>query len=116
MPRWYRDVTAALLPERLRTSFELPFDGREQRRAARALGAVRRLHPALPARLRYVAPYHEALTRLSGRNRPDLATRTLNRLWIGRPSMGLIQQVAFPEQVAPSLRAECAAPTRLLLA
>ena len=88
VPRWYRDVTAALLPERLRTSFELPFDGREQRRAARALGAVRRLHPALPARLRYVAPYHEALTRLSGRNRPDLATRTLNRLWIGRPSMG----------------------------
>jgi hypothetical protein len=28
------------------------------------------------------------LTRLSGRNRPDLATRTLNLLWIGRPSMG----------------------------
>jgi uncharacterized protein (DUF2236 family) len=90
VPRWYRDVTAALLPERLRTSFELPFDGGEQRRAARALGAVRRLHPALPARLRYVAPYYEALTRLSSRNRPDLATRALNRLWIGRPLMGTV--------------------------
>ena len=81
-------LSPLLQPGQVVPSFELPFDGREQRRAARALGAVRRLHPALPARLRYVAPYHEALTRLSGRNRPDLATRTLNRLWIGCPTMG----------------------------
>ena len=38
-------------------------------------------------RLRYVAPYHEALGRLGGRSRPDLMTRCLNCLWIGRECM-----------------------------
>ena len=87
VPLWYRDVTAALLPDRLRVDFGLPFGDTEQRRAARALAAVRRIHPALPKRLKYVAPYQEALARLSGRSRPDLLTRALNRLWIGRSSM-----------------------------
>lgn len=87
VPAWYRDVTAALLPERLRAAFELPFGDQERRRAARALRMVRHIYPVLPGRLRHVAPYREALTRLSGRSRPDLLTRVLNRLWIGRPSM-----------------------------
>jgi uncharacterized protein (DUF2236 family) len=87
VPGWYRDLTAALLPERLRSSFELPFGDEERRRAARAVNLIRRLYPALPARLRYVAPYQEALSRLSGRQQPDLLTRTLNRLWIGRSSI-----------------------------
>jgi uncharacterized protein (DUF2236 family) len=87
VPGWYRDLTAALLPERLRSSFELPFGDQERRRAARAVNLIRHLYPALPARLQYVAPYQEALSRLSGRQQPDLVTRTLNRLWIGRSSM-----------------------------
>jgi len=87
VPRWYRDLTAALLPEPLRAPFGLPLGDSERRGAARALGTIRRLHPLLPARLRYVPPYHEAMGRLCGRRRPELATRTLNRLWIGRPSM-----------------------------
>ena len=87
VPRAYRDVTAALLPERLRAGFELPFGETEQRRAARALALVRRLYPVLPARLRHVAPYQEARARLAGRSRPDLPTRLLNRLWIGRDTM-----------------------------
>jgi hypothetical protein len=37
--------------------------------------------------LRYVAPYHEALARLAGRNRPAPLTRVLNHFWIGRNSM-----------------------------
>ena len=37
VPRWYRDVTAALLPERLRGAFGLPFSADERRRAMRAL-------------------------------------------------------------------------------
>lgn len=88
VPCWYRDITAALLPERLRAAFKLPFDESSRRRATRALGAVRRIYPMLPARLRHVAPYQEALARLSGRGQPDLVTRSLNRLWIGRTSMG----------------------------
>ncbi len=85
-PRWYRTVTAALLPERLRAPFDLPFGDRERRTADRALGTIRRLYPLLPPRLRYVAPYHEAAARLAGKH-PDALTRLLNRVWIGRPIM-----------------------------
>jgi hypothetical protein len=34
-----------------------------------------------------VGPYQEALSRLQGDQRPDLAVRWLNRLWIGRQMM-----------------------------
>jgi hypothetical protein len=34
-----------------------------------------------------VGPYQEAMARLQGDERPDLAVRSLNRLWIGRPMM-----------------------------
>jgi uncharacterized protein (DUF2236 family) len=88
VPRWYKDVTAGLLPERLRDAFALPFAADERRRAMRALRAIRRVYPVLPRRLRRVAPYQEALARIAGRSRPDLVTRSLNRLWIGRASMG----------------------------
>lgn len=86
-PRWYRALTARLLPPRLRGEFGLSFGAAEQRSAERALGAIRRIHPWLPARLRYVAPYHEALARLDGGERPDRLTRVLNRFWIGQTSM-----------------------------
>lgn len=86
-PRWYLALTSAMLPEPLRAPFGLPFGERERRRAARAVQAIRRLHPALPPPVRYAAPYHEALARLSGRRRPDLMTRWLNQLWIGRGAM-----------------------------
>jgi uncharacterized protein (DUF2236 family) len=87
IPRWYRNVTAHLMPERLRKSFGLPFGEEERRSALRALRLIRRVYPVLPTRLRYVAPYHEALGRLCGRSRPDLMTRSLNRLWMGRECM-----------------------------
>ena len=75
------------MPERLRASFGLPLGDEERRSALRALGLIRRVYPVLPSRLRYVAPYHEALGRLCGRSRPDLMTRSLNRLWMGRECM-----------------------------
>jgi uncharacterized protein (DUF2236 family) len=87
IPRWYRNVTAHLMPERLRASFGLAFGEEERRSALRALRLIRRVYPVLPTPLRYVAPYHEALGRLCGRSRPNLMTRSLNRLWIGRRSM-----------------------------
>jgi hypothetical protein len=52
-----------------------------------ALAWIRRIYPRLPMRLRAVGPYQEALARLQGGKRPDLAVRWLNRLWIGRPMM-----------------------------
>jgi hypothetical protein len=55
VPGWYRDLTAALLPERLRSSFELPFGDQERRRGWRCRHAfdtsrlIRRLWLGSPA-------------------------------------------------------------------
>jgi uncharacterized protein (DUF2236 family) len=86
-PRWYRALTARMLPERLREGFGLALDERDIRAADNALNWVRRVYPRLPARLRYVGPYQEAQARLQGKPQPDWMTRCLNRAWIGRPLM-----------------------------
>jgi uncharacterized protein (DUF2236 family) len=86
-PRWYRAITARMLPERLRTGFGLTLDERDERAADRALRWIRRIYPRMPARLRYVGPYQEARARLQGRPQLDWATRCLNRAWIGRPQV-----------------------------
>lgn len=86
-PRWYRALTARMLPERLRAGFGFELDAREIRSADNALTWIRRVYPKLPDRLRYVGPYHEAQARLRGEPRPDWMTRCLNRAWIGRPQM-----------------------------
>ena len=88
-PRWYRALTARLLPPRLRQEFALPFGPSEHHSAERALTMLRCLYPWMPARLRYVGPYHEALARLAGREQPGAVTRVLNRFWIGQNSMAV---------------------------
>ena len=87
-PSWYRALTAKTLPPRIRVGFGLSYGDAERRAAERAIAWIRHGYPLLPARLRYVGPYHEARARLSGRPRPDLATQLQNRLWIGRRSLG----------------------------
>ncbi len=87
MPQWFRAVTAGFLPEPIRTRYELPFGAEEQKAAARALHWAQRVYPRLPNRLRYVAPYQEAMGRLEGRTSPDLITRGLNRVWVGQPTL-----------------------------
>lgn len=86
-PRWYRALTARLLPERLRAGFGFELDERDARAADNALTWIRRVYPKLPDRLRYVGPYQEAQARLRGEPQPDWMTRCLNRVWIGRPQM-----------------------------
>ncbi|SFI02574.1 oxygenase MpaB family protein [Bradyrhizobium sp. Gha] len=86
-PRWYRALTASLLPERLRAGFGFELDACDKRAADNALRWIKRVYPKLPDRLRYVGPYQEALARLRGEPRPDWMTRCLNRAWIGRPQM-----------------------------
>jgi hypothetical protein len=71
----------------LREEFGFEFGEREARSMKRALKWIRRVYPRLPMRLRAVGPYQEALARLQGNKQPDLAVRSLNRLWIGRPMM-----------------------------
>ncbi len=87
-PAWYQAVTAQVMPPRLRAAFGLPLGEAEQRSSARALAWLRKTYPLLPARLRYVGPYQEARARMQGRDRLPLATKWLNRLWIGQSSMG----------------------------
>jgi uncharacterized protein (DUF2236 family) len=86
-PRWYRAITAQMLPPHLREAFELRDSDVEPRLAAHAITWARRLYPALPERIRHVGPYQEAAARLAGRAQPDLVTQLVNRLWIGRGSM-----------------------------
>ncbi|MBH5400226.1 DUF2236 domain-containing protein [Bradyrhizobium sp. CNPSo 4010] len=86
-PRWYRALTASMLPERLRAGFGFELDARGIRSADNALRWIRRVYPKLPDRLRYVGPYQEAQARLRGEARPDWMIRCLNRAWIGRPQM-----------------------------
>lgn len=85
IPRWYRGLTAEMLPQRLCREFGL--GGRDEERAARrALAVIRVCYPHLPSRLRWVGPYQEACARLAGR-RPGNVTRLMNRFWIGHDSM-----------------------------
>jgi len=86
-PRWYRALTASLLPGRLRAGFGFELDARDRTATDNALRWIRRVYPKLPDRLRYVGPYQEAQARLRGEVRPDWMTRCLNRAWIGRPQM-----------------------------
>lgn len=86
-PRWYRALSASLLPERLRVGFGFELDERDARSADNALRWIRRVYPKLPDRLRYVGPYQEAQARLRGEPQPDWMTRCLNRAWIGRSQM-----------------------------
>jgi uncharacterized protein (DUF2236 family) len=86
-PRWYRALTARMLPERLRAGFALALDANDERAVDNALRWIRRVYPRLPDRLRYVGPYQEAQARLRGEPQPDWMTRCLNRAWIGRPQM-----------------------------
>lgn len=86
-PRWYRALTARMLPERLRAGFGFELDERDSRSADNGLTWIRRVYPILPERLRYVGPYQETQARLRGEPQPDWMTRCLNRAWIGRPQM-----------------------------
>src|SRR5260370_21100217 len=87
MPLWYRAVTAGLLPPRLRQDFGLAYGTAEHRSAKQATAVLRCVYPWIPSSLRYVAPYHEARSRLAGRERPRALTQALNRFWIGQTSM-----------------------------
>jgi uncharacterized protein (DUF2236 family) len=84
VPGWYLAITARLLPPRLREAFALPYGNEERRSAERAISTIRRAYASLPEWLRYVSPYQEAMLRVSRRAGPNLRTRLLNRLWIGR--------------------------------
>jgi uncharacterized protein (DUF2236 family) len=86
VPAWYRALTAAWMPERLREEFALKYGKREEDGAARARRWLPQWYGRLPAALRFVGPYHEARARIRGRP-PGLLTRASNRFWMGQSRM-----------------------------
>jgi uncharacterized protein (DUF2236 family) len=86
VPRWYRALTAAWLPERLRDEFALVYGEREKDTVMRTLGRLPRIYQRMPSALRFVGPYQEARARLLG-GHVGLLTRASNRVWIGQPRM-----------------------------
>jgi len=86
VPGWYRALTASWLPKPLRESFALPYADSEQKTAAEARLWLPRVYRRLPAPLRFVGPYQEAVARLNGRG-VNLLTRASNRFWMGQPQM-----------------------------
>jgi hypothetical protein len=87
--RWIRDdygfVTAQLLTPRLAEAFGLDPGGREgETRAARVFDAAALAVPLLPARLRFVPAYVEALGRIEGRGARDRLGELMTRLYVGR--------------------------------
>lgn len=86
-PEWYRALTAAWMPERLRQEFLLNFGQEEQRSLDRARRWLPSFYRTLPPFIRQVGAYHEALARLQGRPHPGLVTRASNRFWMGQPTL-----------------------------
>ncbi len=87
VPMAYKALTTSLLPRWLRKAYALPFGAQEGRAARRLVRRVRRAYPYLPAWLRHVGPYREAMGRLAGCDHPGPVTRLSNRLWMGETSM-----------------------------
>ena len=92
-PRWYRALTAAWLPPRLREGFRLAYGQPEQRSLEKARRWLPRLYRCLPGALRFVGPYSEAQSRLRGRP-PRMFTRRSNQFWMGRTRL-LYADLAF---------------------
>jgi uncharacterized protein (DUF2236 family) len=82
-PRWFRALTTAWMPPRLRDEFSLTADDEAAARARRWLPRVYRM---LPRSVRFVGPYLEAEARLRGR-KPGALARRSNRFWIGQPEL-----------------------------
>jgi uncharacterized protein (DUF2236 family) len=83
IPRWYRALTAEWLGPRFREDFELPWSGRDQHAAERALQWLPRVWCGLPTAVRFVGPWQEAEARRQGRQ-PGMVTLISNHFWIGQ--------------------------------
>jgi uncharacterized protein (DUF2236 family) len=101
VPGWYRALTAASMPERLRSEFALEYGKREEDAAARARQRLAKIYRRVPAALRFVGPYQEANARLRAR-RVNLLTLASNRFWMGQPRMMFSQPNAQPKSASSS--------------
>jgi len=99
--RWYRLMTAGLLPERLRAPFGLRFGAFDRRLFDASHRTLRATYPQLPRRLRDVPAFVEAERRLRGEEAEDRFGRMLEKLALG---------VVKPARAEPEAR--CPVPHR----
>lgn len=78
--RWYRLVTAGLLPPPVRALYGLPWTARDGRVLDASLAALRAAIRATPRRYRYSRAYRRARRRVGQPLRPTLAERLGSRL------------------------------------
>lgn len=83
LPRWYRSLTAGLLPADLRDGYGLTFGPVDRRKAEAWVKFYRRSLGMAPARLRYAPAWYRAQSRLKGKAAPDIITRSLEKLLTG---------------------------------
>lgn len=76
----YQLLTAGLLPDRIRAEFGFAWSARHQWAFAASLRALRAIYRRLPARLRQVPAYTNALRRLRGQSGPDPIAARLERI------------------------------------
>lgn len=69
---WYKIITAALLPERIRHQFNIGYGRAEKAVFDASLRAIRTVYPKVPERLRYLPAYNEAQRRIEGKEGKDL--------------------------------------------
>ncbi len=89
-PNWYRSVTAAWLPERLRHPFGLAV-GTSETHQLTPVDKFARFYRHLPSAVRFIGPWHEAQARLAGR-RPGPISCAANRFWIGQYRMPFLDE------------------------
>lgn len=78
--RWYRTMTAGLLPKKVREGYRIKFGPKERLVYEASLSAIRLGAPLLPERLRYTPAYVEAMKRLQGLPAIDPAGRRVEQL------------------------------------
>jgi uncharacterized protein (DUF2236 family) len=94
-PLWYRALTVAWLPERLRAEFFPGFGEAEWEAAGNAARRLPAIYRRLPAVLRFTGPYHEAQARLAGRSCGIMA-QLGNRFWIGAARLPFADRAVLP--------------------
>lgn len=91
-PRWYRALTTAWLPPRLRGEFGLELTAADLRLLGRTLRWLPRVYPHLPPAIRFVGPSREGMGRLRNRGNGPLV-HISNRFWIGQPQLPFDKEV-----------------------
>lgn len=77
--RWYRTMTAGLLPRPIREGYGFPYGTVERAVFRGSIAAIRPIVHALPRRVRYIPAYVAAQRRLAGKG-PDRVGKLLEKL------------------------------------